>query len=241
MKIVLVIPARFKSSRLPGKPLVEILGKSMISRVYEQCVKAMSSNFVYVATDNDVIIEHCKERNINVILTNDNCLTGTDRVAEFSKIIDADYYINVQGDEPLIDPEDIIKIKDEIINSKGKILNGYCSIKKEENYRSVGIPKVVFRKDKRLLYMSRAGIPANKEGKFNFGYRQVCVYAFPKKALTDFYNYGKKTEFEKEEDIEILRFLEIGYDVKMIELSSSSIPVDYPEDIQKVINVLERK
>jgi 3-deoxy-manno-octulosonate cytidylyltransferase (CMP-KDO synthetase) len=201
----------------------------------------MPTNLVYVATDDVTIIKHCKERDINVILTSNNCLTGTDRVAEFSNIIDADYFINVQGDEPLIDPEDIIKIKNEITNNKGKILNGYCAIKNEENFRSVGIPKVVFRKDKRLLYMSRAGIPANKDNKFNFGYRQVCVYAFPKKALTDFYNYGKKAQFEKEEDIEILRFLEMGYDVQMIELSDSSIPVDYPEDIQKVIKVLEKR
>ncbi|MFN0729529.1 3-deoxy-manno-octulosonate cytidylyltransferase [Polaribacter gochangensis] len=241
MKIVLVIPARFQSTRLPGKPLVDILGKSMISRVYEQCIKAMPPELVYVATDNDAIMKHCKERNINVVLTSNTCLTGTDRVAEFSKVVEADYFINVQGDEPLIDPEDIIKIKNEIINNEGKILNGYCPIKTEDHFRSVGIPKVTFRNDKRLLYMSRAGIPGNKEIEFSFGYRQVCVYAFPKKALTDFYNYGKKTEFEKEEDIEILRFLEMGYDVQMIELSESTIPVDYPEDVQKVINVLEGK
>ncbi len=239
MKIVVVIPARYDSSRLPGKPLIDILGKSMIRRVYEQCVKVIPSNLVYVATDNNEIYEHCNEWEINVVKTGSDCLTGTDRVAEFSKLIDADYYINVQGDEPLMNPLDILKIKDQILNNSGKILNGYASIESSEEFRSFGIPKVVFRKDKRLLYMSRAAIPSNKNDKFVLGYRQICVYAFPKKALSDFYNQEDKTHFEKLEDIEILRFLEMGYDVQMIELSNDSIPVDYPEDVIKVINKIK--
>lgn len=241
MKIVLVIPARFESTRLPGKPLINILGKSMISRVYEQCIKAMPKDLIYIATDNEKIVNHCKDNNYNVVLTSSSCLTGTDRVAEFAKIIDADYYINVQGDEPIIDPDDIIKIKNEILKNKGKILNGYCEINNKQVFESKGIPKVTFRKDKRLLYMSRAGIPSNKIGKFSFGYRQVCIYGFPKKSLEDFHSYGKKTEFESQEDIEILRFLELGYDVQMVKLSNNSISVDYNEDIEKVIKFLKNK
>ena len=240
MKTVLVIPARYKSTRLPGKPLIDIEGKSMLQRVYEQCLKAFPPDLIYVATDDQKIIEHCNLNQMNVVLTSTDCLTGTDRIAEFSKIIDADYFINVQGDEPLIDPEDILKIKNEIANNQGKILNGYCAITTEENFKSVGIPKVVFREDKRLLYMSRSGIPGNKNSKFNLGFRQVCVYAFPKNALNDFSKIKSKTLFEKEEDIEILRFLEIGYEVQMIELSNSSIPVDYPEDVIKVVKQLNK-
>lgn len=241
MKIVLVIPARYKSTRLPGKPLIDIEGKLMIRRVYEQCIKAIPSEDVYIATDDDRILNHCEEWNMNVVKTSENCLTGTDRVAEFSQKIDADYYINVQGDEPLMNPNDIIKIKNEIESNKGKILNGYTAITNKDDFFSVGFPKVVFRNDNRLLYMSRAGIPLNKSNTFNLGFRQVCVYAFPKKALIDFSNCKAKTRFEEIEDIEILRFLEIGYDVQMIELSSESIPVDYPDDLLKVKKVIRNQ
>ena len=238
MEVVVVIPARYKSTRLPGKPLIDLKGKSMLQRTYEQCIKVIDKEKVYVATESKLIVEHCKENNIQVVLTSDDCLTGTDRIAEFSKQVSADYYINVQGDEPLINPEDILKIYNKIKENKGKILNGYCAIDSIETFKSTGMPKVVFREDKRLLYMSRAGIPLTKNGNFSFGYRQVCVYAFPKNALDDFASRVNKTQFEQVEDIEILRFLEMGYDVQMIELSKNSIPVDYKEDIDKVIKKL---
>jgi 3-deoxy-manno-octulosonate cytidylyltransferase (CMP-KDO synthetase) len=149
--------------------------------------------------------------------------------------IDADYYINVQGDEPLFNPEDIKLVLDILPDSKGSILNGYCDIDHEIDYKSVSVPKVVFRPDGRLLYMSRAPIPGNKKSSFNFGYRQVCIYAFPKDALMAFKNKGSKTRFEAEEDIEILRFLEMGYEVQMIKMSKDSLPIDNPEDVEKVL------
>ena len=238
MKIVVVIPARYKSTRLPGKPLIDLMGKSMLQRTYEQCIKVIPEDKVYVATESNLIVDHCKKYNIKVVLTSDECLTGTDRIAEFSKKVSADYYINVQGDEPLINPNDILKIYNGINKNKGKILNGYCNIDNIETFKSSGMPKVVFREDKRLLYMSRAGIPLSKTGNYFFGYRQVCVYAFPKKALDDFASRNNKTQFEEVEDIEILRFLEIGYDVQMVKLSKDSIPVDYKEDIDKVLKLL---
>jgi 3-deoxy-manno-octulosonate cytidylyltransferase (CMP-KDO synthetase) len=238
MKKILVIPARYASSRLPGKPLIDLMGKSMIQRVYEQCAKALNPKHIFVATDDDRILEHCDSFGCNVLMTSEDCLTGTDRVAEVSKMIDADYYINVQGDEPLFNPRDIHLITEKITAFPGEIINGYCDILEDSQFSSSSIPKVVMRPDGRLLYMSRAPIPSNKQGKFNMGWRQVCIYAFPKEALLSFSKESSKTPLEAEEDIEILRFLELGYEVRMIKLSAESIAIDTSEDVEKVLRRL---
>ncbi len=238
MKTILVIPARYQSTRFPGKPLIELAGKSMVQRVFEQCAKVYPSTQIYVATDDARIVTHCQRLGIQAILTSDCCLTGTDRLAEVALQIDADYYINVQGDEPVFNPDDITALLTILPSYAGSILNGYCEIDKEEDYESVSVPKVVFRQDGRLLYMSRATIPGNKNKNFTIGFRQVCIYAFPKAALLAFKNKGAKTPFEEEEDIEILRFLEMGYEVQMIKMSKVSIPIDNPEDIKKVLKYI---
>lgn len=232
---LVVIPARYESSRLPGKPLIDLMGKSMILRTYERCLQAVPEENILVVTDDTRIYDHCLIHSINVLMTSELCLTGTDRVAEASKIIDAEYYINVQGDEPLFNPDDILKIIEAIKLNKGKVINGYCSILNSEDFFSTSIPKVVFRPDGRLLYMSRSPIPGNKNAIFIEAKRQVCVYAFPKEALSEFSEMKNKTHLEKLEDIEILRFLELGYEVYMIELSSDSIAIDNPHDIDKVL------
>ena len=105
MDYLVIIPARFQSTRFPGKPLVDIFGKSMIHRVWEKCVEATSHDKVLVATDDQRIIEHCKNNNMEVLLTSNNCLTGTDRLYEVAQKRKTQLYINVQGDEPLISPE----------------------------------------------------------------------------------------------------------------------------------------
>ncbi|EHQ28451.1 3-deoxy-manno-octulosonate cytidylyltransferase [Mucilaginibacter paludis] len=241
MDFIVVIPARYASSRFPGKPLVDIAGKSMLLRTYEQCLKAVSKELVYVATESQLIVDHCNQHGMNVLLTSDTCLTGTDRIAEVAQIIKADYYINVQGDEPVFDPDDILKVIDEINKNKGDIINGYCEIDTEDQYRSASVPKVVFRPDGRLLYMSRSTIPGNKSGVFVKGWRQVCIYGFPAAALNMFASATSKTPLEQEEDIEIIRFLELGFEVRMIELSRHSIAVDNPEDMMKVLKRLEEE
>ncbi len=238
MKYIIVIPARYKSSRFPGKPLVDLDGKSMIQRTYEQCIKVVPEELVFVATEDERIVSHCHEHKMNVLLTTDNCLTGTDRVAEVAKLIEADYYINVQGDEPLFNPDDITKVIESISLFNGDIINGFTSITEVEHYNSVSVPKVVFRPDGRLLYMSRSPIPGNKSSKFNLGWRQVCIYAFPAAALKEFSLLGQKTVLEEQEDIEILRFLEMGMEIRMLELSNASIAIDNPEDVIKVENAL---
>ena len=234
MKFIVVIPARYNSSRLPGKPLIKILGVPMILRTYRQCLKTVSAKQIFVATDDERIEIFCKENNINVIMTSSDCKTGTDRVSEVAQQIDCDFYINVQGDEPLMNPDDLRLLIERAEQNPSSIINGYCEIRKQNNFFSSSTPKVVFDNNENLLYMSRAGIPSNKEHQFTFGYRQVCIYSFPKEALKAFSSKNKKTLFEAEEDIEILRFLEMGFDVQMVKMSPDSIPVDNSEDIKLV-------
>ncbi|MFC1840466.1 3-deoxy-manno-octulosonate cytidylyltransferase [Thermodesulfobacteriota bacterium] len=237
----IIIPARYASSRFPGKPLAEILGKPMIIWVWEKCIEAIGQDHVYVATDDERIKRTCEKEGINVLMTGTDCLTGTDRVYDASTQIEADILINVQGDEPLVKPQDIKLVIKQAERFPDKVINAMCSIKEEKDFFSPTVPKVVARPDGRLLYMSRSGIPSNKQLEFVNAKKQVCIYAFPKKALADFYNQGSKTPLEKVEDIEILRFLEMGYDVLMIEVSDSSIAVDVPSDIERVEKVLENQ
>ncbi len=237
-KFVIIIPARFKSSRFPGKPLVDLCGKSMIYRVWERCCLALSKDLVYVATDDAKIATHCESLGIQVIMTSESCLTGTDRVYEASQKIDADIYINVQGDEPLIETDDIKRIISVSSCNLDSIVNAMCPITNEHDFYSPSVPKVVTRNDGRLLYMSRAGIPTDKNLEFSSANKQVCIYAFPKKSLEDFSQIESKTPLEDSEDIEILRFLELGYEINMVKVSTSSIAIDVPEDVARVKAIL---
>lgn len=241
MKYVVVIPARYQSSRLPGKPLIDLCGVPMIIRTYQKCAKAVPSERIYIATDDLRIKALCTLHGIQVLMTSSECLTGTDRVAEVANIIDADIYINLQGDEPLINPDDLTKIIQATEKYSEDVLNGYCEINDLELFRSETIPKVVMRPDGRLLYMSRASIPTNKKLEFVKAWRQVCIYAFPKDAIHAFAASAHKSPLEEIEDIEILRFLELGFDVRMVELSADSISVDTPEDIQKVEKAIQER
>lgn len=236
MKLALIIPARYESSRFPGKPLISILGKSMIKRVYEQCVQTLPPEKVFVATDDVRIADHCSQEGMQVVMTNHLCMTGTDRVYAASQKIQADIYINVQGDEPLILPEDIRIVIDTALKSPGVIVNAMCQIRLKEDFRNPTIPKVVVDAKNFLLYMSRAAIPTNKNKQFVRAMKQVCIYAFPADLLHAFASVSKKTSLEEIEDIEILRFLEMGYRVKMVEVSGSSVAVDVPSDVLRVEN-----
>ena len=242
MNYILVIPARYKSTRFPGKPLTLIEGKTMIQRVYEQCLQSVSSEKIYIATEDIRILDYCESIGIKCLLTSKKCLTGTDRVGEIAKIIDADYYINVQGDEPIFNPLDIDLLINELTKKKESLYDVYCGftkINEAERFFSNDVPKTVVNQKNELLYMSRSAIPGNKKGNFNIGFRQVCAYAFSKKSLNEFCSLKKKTFLEEQEDIELLRFLELGIKIKMVKMSEESIPVDREEDIQKVLTKLK--
>lgn len=229
---LVVIPARFRSVRLPGKPLISIKGIPMIVRTWMQCSKVVPKKAIYVATDDFRIFQVCRENGIQVVMTSENCMTGTDRVAQFAEMMPARSYINVQGDEPAFNPDDIVALIAAAADFPDDIINGYCPIVDETQYFSTSIPKVVFRADGKLLYMSRSPIPGNKQSIFETAYRQVCAYAYPSEALRVFHSEPMKTPMEKIEDIELLRFLELGFDIRMIPMSSMSVSVDHPQDIE---------
>lgn len=240
MNYAVIIPARYQSSRFPGKPLVDLCGKSMIQHVWERCCEAVGQELVYVATDSQKIQHACTEFGAKVIMTSPECLTGTDRLAEANEQLNADFIINVQGDEPLVEPNDICKVIDAYKKEPNTIINAMCTISSEEEFRSFTVPKVVVSKTNKLLYMSRSPIPVDKCGVFASANKQVCIYAFSKKHLEFFASHSAKTKIEKIEDIEILRFLENDIPVHMVSVSSSSIAIDTPSDVQKVIAYMER-
>jgi 3-deoxy-manno-octulosonate cytidylyltransferase (CMP-KDO synthetase) len=234
----IVIPARYESSRFPGKPLVEIGGIPMIIRTYNQCIKSAEPSKVYIATDDDRIHNLCDHHKINVIMTSANCLTGTDRVAEAAKKIDSSIYINVQGDEPFLDPIDLSYFIDESLKNPEIIHNAFCRISDDSQFKNKNIPKVVFDSNQKLMYMSRAPIPITKTGELIQSNRQVCMYSFPKKKLEQFSSYKAKTPLENIEDIEILRFIETGHEIQMIRVSENSIALDTPEDLKTIQEML---
>lgn len=239
MRIKLVIPARLASTRLPSKPLIKISGKTMLQRTYERAVMAVGSSYVHIATDDAKIMEEARKFTENVHLTSTDCLTGTDRVAEFSEIIDADTYINLQGDEPIMPIENIQKIFSAAQSADGAILNGFAKISQHEEYTSRMVPKVVVKENNELMYMSRSPIPGNKDGNFKKAFKQICVYAFPKESMQFLLKNNSKSSMEEIEDIEILRFLEGGWRIKMLELLPNTIAVDTPEDLIRVQAVID--
>lgn len=240
MNYIVVIPARYQSSRLPGKPLVELCGVPMVVRTYRQCIQAVPAERVWVATDDERIRAVCEGQGIQVVLTSPECLTGTDRVAEVARQIEVDTYINVQGDEPVFNPEDLKALVAAARRHPEALINGYCAIADEAMFRCSSTPKVVMRPDGRLLYMSRAPIPTDKAQGFQQAWRQVCAYAFPRPALAAFAASAAKTPLEQIEDIEILRFLELGLEVQMIPMSDGSVAVDNPEDVLRAEAAIRR-
>lgn len=238
MDPAIIIPARYRSSRFEGKPLVPLLGRPMIARVWDRCVAALPRERVFVATDDERIAAACRAEGIQVLMTRDDCLTGTDRVYQASLQVAGELFINVQGDEPLVRPEDIRLVIEAATADPGRLYNAMCPITEDSDFRSPTVPKVVARPDGRLLYMSRAAIPTDKELGFRGAMKQVCIYAFPRAALEAFAARSTKTPLEAIEDIEILRFLELGYEVRMVEVSGASIAVDVPEDVVRVERAL---
>lgn len=242
MKVLGVIPARYKSSRYPGKPLVKIHGKPLVIWVAEIAVKALGNENVVVATEDERIFNVVEEWGYKSIMTTDNCLTGTDRLWEVAQQIHADIYINIQGDEPMVSPSDILRIQDARLKNPNLIINGYYPISSDEDPHSVNIPKVIFDESENLIYMSRLALPGVKgaESPKTF-YKQVCIYAFTYDELKAFGTKGEKTNLEKYEDIEILRFLEMGFKIKMVKTSTVSLAVDVPEDIARVEQAMKTK
>jgi 3-deoxy-manno-octulosonate cytidylyltransferase (CMP-KDO synthetase) len=242
MRAVVLIPARYASSRYPGKPLIPLLGKPMVLWVAELSARAVGRENVYIATDDIRIESVVKDAGFQALMTDASCLTGTDRLAEASLQLNADIFINVQGDEPVVDPDDIRKAIAIKKQDMGSIVNGYCWISEHESPESVNIPKVITTEDNMLVYMSRKTLPGFKDSKCaptRFK-KQVCIYAFSAEELLAFKAFGRKSELEYSEDIEILRFFELGRKIQMFETQSGSLAVDVPADVAPVEAALKR-
>jgi 3-deoxy-D-manno-octulosonate cytidylyltransferase len=235
MRICGVIPARYESSRFEGKPLAKIAGVPMLKHTYDQARKCEGLEKLLVATDDERIREYCEAEGIGCVMTSKDCLTGTDRVAEVMRKTDFDFYINIQGDEPVIDPRTIEQVEQAYRTHLDDYIayNLYKKVEPEEKPESPTVIKVIVNEKDELMYMSRHPVPFEK-GSNKRGYlKQVCVYGFTRKALEVFAATGK-APVEMSEDIEILRFLEKGYKVGMVETTYDSIAVDVPEDISRV-------
>jgi len=245
MKTIAIVPARFSSSRLPGKPLLEIEGYPMIWWTYQQCLKVGDFSDVIVATDDTRIFNSCKKYNIHVEMTRSGHLTGTDRVFEVAARVPADLYVNVQGDEPLLEPEVIAKILTPFRNDLSvMVANLRTKISNPCDLLNPSIPKVVTSQQGNGVYLSRSPIPYAKGSVKNQYYKQVCVYGFRFEALRWFASYGEKygkSYLEKIEDIEILRFIENGFQVRYIDVHTKSVAVDTNADIQLVRELIRRR
>ena len=245
MKIIGVIPARYQSTRFPGKPLADICGKPMIWWVYQQCLKVEDFDAVYVATDDEKIFNTCTELGVQVVMTSDTHRTGTDRIGEVARKIPADLIVNIQGDEPLLEPATIrAAIAPFYTNPDLQISNLMTKITDPIDVVNCTVPKVITNKDGIGIYLTRAAAPYPK-GSLNYAYyKQVCVYGFKPEALQFYCDYGMtygKAKVEAVEDIEILRFIENGYQVQYIEVDSETVAVDTPNDLEKVRAIVSAK
>ena len=240
MKIVGIIPARYQSSRFPGKPLALIQGKPMIWWVYTQASKVSDFTELMVATDSDKIYEECYMFGIPVVMTKDTHPTGTDRLGEIAEHSDADFFVNIQGDEPLIEPRVIESIIDyKKLHPEVEIINTMAPLKEDQDVNDLSIVKAAATLNNDLLYLSRSPIPRSKKGEEVKYKRHLGLYGLSREALL-FYKDQERGYLESIEDVEMLRFMENGYRIKIIEVNSNSIGVDNPEDIEKVEAMLKR-
>lgn len=242
-KACVVIPARYASSRFPGKPLAPLLGKPMLLWVCELSAQAVGRVHVYVATDDKRIANQVEAAGYSALMTSDSAATGTDRLAEAASQIDYDIYVNVQGDEPLVDPADIRRCIALKAENPESVINGFCWMGPDEDPASVNIPKVIANERNIMVYMSRIALPGYKDPK-NAPPRymkQVCIYGFNREDLREFSGFGRKSVLEQCEDIEILRFLELQRQIMVYECRPGSLAVDVPEDVSKVEDAMHAR
>lgn len=234
MKIVAVIPSRYSSSRFPGKPLVDILGHPMIWWVYQRVLKVKNIDEIVVATDDERIVDVCRQYGMNVMLTSPNHNTPTSRLYEVSTRIEGDKFVFVGGDEPMINPESIEKVVEVSRKEDSFAVNAMTRIKTAPEVIDFTNIKVVVNTDNMLLYTSRSPLPFPKGG-LDFEYMKfVGIGVFSRDALS-FYNNTPKTQLEIIEECDLLRFTERLKPVKMVYVESNNISIDTPKDLEVAI------
>ena len=241
MRVVAVIPARYKSSRFPGKPLSDICGRPMIWWVYHQVKKVKEITDVYVATDDERIENECKKYGMNVVMTSDKCPTHLERIYEFSTKVDADFYININGDEPLIEEKCIRDlIPNDVDPNSDYMANGMMILKDPIDAIDSSKIKIAVDMLGYCMYMARSPIPFPK-GRSDFQLKKfVGVQCYTKKAL-EFVNNTKRGFLESIEDIDEFRFIENGHKIKMVLTEANTLSVDTPKDLEKVRMIISKK
>ncbi len=246
MKILGVIPARYASTRFPGKPLAEIFGKPMIQHVYERVSKTKALDYTVIATDDRRIFDTVKSFGGNVVMTSTHHPNGTSRCFETQVMLENrdlyfDTVINIQGDEPFIKPEQVELVAKQFDNPDVQIATLVKQLKTEDELFSPNTVKVVFDKTKRALYFSRSPIPfvrntpKNEWLKNNTFYKHIGIYGFKKEILKKIVALPQ-SELEKTESLEQLRWIENGFHINLEITDIESFGIDTPEDLAKLTN-----
>lgn len=239
-KIIAVIPARYGSTRMPGKPLVRINGKTMIHRVFERVKKSVYIKDVYIATDDYRIIKEVNSFGGKAVLTSKKHKTGTDRITEVVKNIDCDIVVNVQGDEPFINYKVIDAAILPLINDKNLNVST-LAVKFEENFSDKNKVKVVFDNNYNALFFSRAKLPYNFKNIENVKYyKHIGLYVYRKNFLLRFNQYPQ-SEIEKVESLEQLRILSMGEKIRIVVTKEDSCSIDTKYDLIKVLKQIKGK
>ncbi len=238
-KVAVVIPARWGSTRFPGKPLHQIAGKPLIQHVWERCLRAKGVEEVVIATDDMRIAEAAFEFGAEVSITSPKHQSGTDRVAEVAKRLRGiTHVVNVQGDEPLIDPRLVTKLAAALADDKRiEMITAANIFPVDEDVTNPNSVKVVLDRERNALYFSRSPIPFVRDGPVLPFYRHQGIYGFSTAFLLQFVKW-KPSSLERSEQLEQLRALENGARIRVIVTKHGSIGVDTPEDAATVERLL---
>lgn len=246
-RVVVVIPARYGSQRLPAKPLADICGKPMVQHVYERAARAKLVNAVLVATDDERIMSAVRGFGGRAVMTPESLQTGTDRIAYVARSLpDAEIIVNVQGDEPLVEPAMIDEAVEPLLHDNS--VNVGTLVKKIDNNADLsnpGIVKVVLDREGNGIYFSRSPIPFGRDIqqsewlRHHIYYKHIGLYVFHREFLNRFSEMNQ-TPLEKTEKLEQLRILENGYKIRCTVTSFDSVPVDTQDDLERVRRILTK-
>jgi 3-deoxy-manno-octulosonate cytidylyltransferase (CMP-KDO synthetase) len=232
MRQVIVIPARMTSSRLPGKAMIDILGKPVIRHVWERCAQVHPEEDIFLATEDDVIVEYCEKNGMNCVNTGPaEC--ATTRIKLLSDQVAAGGYLNIQGDEPLVNTEDVRRLLAYNRENPGRIVFGKTDCP-EADFGDPSKAKVVCAPDGRLLFTSRAGIPLDIRGNFVSAEKAIWLFAYHKEALDRYVAERTYSRIDRIEQLDIIRLLELDIPVYCIDMIGDSWAVDEPKDVKIV-------
>lgn len=244
---IAIIPARYNSTRFPGKALADIKGKPMVQRVYERCKKSESIDRVIIATDDDRIMEAAKGFGAECVMTSEACQSGTERVFEVVEKLELkdEIIVNVQGDEPFIHPDQLKQIVSLFEDKNTHIATLKRRIEEREDLVNNNVVKVVSDHFGRAIYFSRCAIPFSREHHItemeldnHMYYKHIGLYAFSSDIIPEL-KKCRVSSLEKAESLEQLRWIENGYAITIGESSYNSHGIDTPEDIDRVLGMLK--